>query len=384
VSFRFWFASLGTAGALAAATPTCAPAGDEGSSDGPADAAREDGAGSDAAGDGAEDAPYEVRADDSGGDACGATAFDVLRVIPDVLILLDRSNSMMREPPTPPLWDTIRAAIGDVTTPPRDATVWFGLMTFPSMSCGRLNECPAPDPGDLLVDVGRDRHGAIADALAALEVCGATTTAATLEAARARLEGIADGHPKYVLLATDGAPNCNAGLVGDACAVCMRDDGQCGLIPESCLDDARTYGALDTLCAAGIPTWVLGLGAASDYAWVMENMASHGCTEHAFAADAPGDVAAALEAIARQVESCRFEMSCADIPDRDRVNFFSEPGHGRIPRDAGRTSGWDWVDPCGAGDASGAVEFFGDDCVRIRAGEFDRIGAEFGCPTVLL
>ena len=64
-------------------------------------------------------------------------------------------------------------------------------------------------------------------------------TFVTLQAARAYLDTLAaDGHPKFILLATDGAPNCNDALDGSSCA-CTNPLGGCILNPGNCLDDAR-------------------------------------------------------------------------------------------------------------------------------------------------
>jgi hypothetical protein len=97
---------------------------------------------------------------------CGGSDLDIARVIPDILILLDRSLSMGFTPPSPPLWDTIRPAIVTVTEPPTDEGIWFGLMTFPGPDCSSSsNRCTEPDPRDILVPVGSDSHEDIFDEL---------------------------------------------------------------------------------------------------------------------------------------------------------------------------------------------------------------------------
>lgn len=313
---------------------------------------------------------------------CGGSDLDIARVIPDILILLDRSLSMSSTPPSPPLWDTIRPAIVTVTEPPMDEGIWFGLMTFPGPDCTRSGPmCTEPDSSDVLVPVGPGSHGDISTELDRLNTCGATPIAMSLQSAGAYLETLTDGHPKYILLATDGAPNCNDSLDGDTCT-CTVESG-CASNDEFCLDDERTNGVLDDLCAGGISTFVLGMGGAAEWASVMSAMAEHGCTEDYYPADDPDSIADALDAITGSVVTCQFELVCADIPDLGKVNFYYEPGHVVIPRDEGRTSGWDWVDFCDPGDTTGMVEFFGEYCDGIMDRTYDAITAEFGCPTVI-
>ncbi len=317
-------------------------------------------------------------------ETCGGASFGVARVIPDILILLDRSNSMSDTPPSPPLWETIRTAINNVTLPPRDSNIWFGLMAFPGSTCsGLVDQCIHPDWSDTLVPVEPDNHGDIAAALSGLTTCGGTPIAMSLQNAWTYLTTLADGHPKYVLLATDGAPNCNELLNGSTCT-CTNPLGGCALNSSNCLDDVRTYAVLETMCGSGVSTFVLGMGGASSWATVMNQMAVAGCTDHYYAADDPVSIEAALAEIAGAVASCEFEMNCADIPDTNRVNFFSEPGHTVIYRNPAGTSGWDWVDPCDPGDITGTVQFFGPDCDSIMSGAFESISAEFGCETLLI
>jgi hypothetical protein len=319
----------------------------------------------------------DVPATDYVEEGCGGTTFEIERVIPDIIIVLDRSNSMSETPPSPPLWETIRTAINNVTTPPRDTSIWFGLMSFPGASCsGLTDQCIHPDWSEVLVPVAAENHLPIGNALAGLTTCGGTPIAMSLQSAWTYLTTLDNGHPKYVLLATDGAPNCNDALNGATCT-CTSALGCTN--NENCLDDERTYSVLDTMCDAGVSTYVLGMGGAAEWASVMNEMASHGCTDHYYAADDPASIAAALEEIAGAVATCQFEMNCADIPDPNKVNFFYEPDHTPIPRDTSRASGWDWVDPCEPGDETGLVE-----CDNILSGSFESISAEFGCPTILI
>ncbi len=318
-------------------------------------------------------------------EVCAETAFAAWRVVPDVLIALDRSNSMYDTPPWPRMWDTIRNALYDITEPPRDAAIWFGLLVFPGPSCrpgdpDPVTGCQAPVPSEINVRVGADRHDEIETALTSMSTCGGTPIAETLQAAGRYLNGLSDHHQKYVLLATDGAPNCNLALDGDSCT--CTSSYSCSMANWNCLDDARTYAILDDMCADGIETYVLGLGAAAEWEAVQAEMASHGCTDDYYLAEEPDEIERALEDIAADVETCQIEMYCRDVSHADEVNFYTLPGGAVVPRDTSRTAGWDWIDPCGPGVSIGLVEFFGLDCDVLLSDDLARLEGTSGCPTI--
>jgi hypothetical protein len=315
---------------------------------------------------------------------CGMEEFNIARIIPDVLILLDRSNSMSFTPPTPPLWNTIRTAISTVTAAMDDA-IWFGLMSFPNSvppnACAGTNDqCTAPASTAILVPVGPDTSDAINSTLMSLTTCGGTPTAMSLQSASDYIATLTDDHPKYIILATDGAPNCNAGLDGNTCR-CTGDN--CWLNNLNCLDDLRTYGVLQGLCVAGVKTYVLGMGGATSWTDILQLMSEAGCTDTPFAAENPEAIQTALDTIAGAVASCQFEMNCADIPDTTKVNFYFDEVV--VPRDPSHASGWDWTDPCDStSDPSGMIEFFGVDCDKIMNREVTKVSATFGCPTHMI
>jgi len=318
-----------------------------------------------------------------GGELCGEAEFNISREIPDVMILLDRSNSMSDSPPTPPLWNTIQDAIVAVTSS-LDDSIWFGLMTFPNSvppyACdGLSHQCQHPSPTAVLVNVGPETSGAISSALASLNTCGGTPIAMSLQSAQQYLLTLPDDHPRYVLLATDGAPNCNAALDGSTCR-CTGEN--CMINNKNCLDDARSYDVLDSLCGNGIKTYILGMGGATSWSDVFDEMATHGCTDTYYEAEDPASIQSALEAITGTIASCRFEMDCSEIPDPGKVNFYFDGDV--VPMDPASTNGWNWVVPCGGTTETGLVEFYGPYCDTILNGEVGTVSATFGCPTILI
>jgi hypothetical protein len=173
----------------------------------------------------------------SGGGVCESNTVRTARVSPEMLIVLDRSLSMQQGSRWTPSVSGLKAI-----TSALQADVAFGLMAFPGTSGGnapidcfalsdpqRMGECLALqdlggsgmtcNAGSLNVPVGYNNAATIAQALDGMAPDGATPTAVTLQAARAELEKLVTGpdqlaSPKYVLLVTDGAPNCTDGSLG--------------------------------------------------------------------------------------------------------------------------------------------------------------------------
>jgi hypothetical protein len=317
------------------------------------------------------------------GKTCGEQAFTIERSIHDVLIVLDRSLSMSDSPSfgSANLWDQSRSAIYEVTGA-MQSQIWFGLTVFPSSSglgaCSDWENSCAP-PGDPIVPVGAGAAAAIKGALVGLETCGSTPTAQALAQARLYLQGKlpANGHARSILLATDGGPNCNSALNPWSCVCTMG--GKC-YDAEGCLDDQATYKALDELCAAGIKTYVVGMGASPSLSSVLASMAQRGCTGQPHAASDPASLKQAFQNITGGIASCAFDLDCAKVQDPWLVNFYFD---GKVvARTPTKKSGWDWVAQCKAGaPGKGRVEFFGADCQAIKSSSVKQVSAKYGCAT---
>jgi hypothetical protein len=105
-------------------------------------------------------------------------------------------------------------------------------------------------------------------------------------------------------------------------------------------------------------------------------MADHGGTGHYYPAEDPDAILSVFEEIMGTiVVSCTFDLHPGADVDAGKVNLYV--GGEIVPRDTGRTSGWDYVD----GDT---VEFYGDWCDAILSGRTTDVGAAYGCPTFIL
>jgi hypothetical protein len=185
------------------------------------------------------------------------------RVAPEILIVLDRSLSMQDGN----RWQPSVAGIEQITSDLEDR-VSFGLMTFPGTNGGGGGggrggggnlTCAA---GTVNVPIDSSTADQIADALGGIQPGGATPTAVTLAAARELFEERQTDPdsvpaPKYVLLVTDGAPNCTNGqppMGGMSSATGSQEPAQVDASVEE----------IEAMTKAGVRTFVLGYDTQND------------------------------------------------------------------------------------------------------------------------
>lgn len=286
-----------------------------------------------------------------------ATGEDILD--PRILLVVDKSGSMDDPAEGYPgsKWDAAVDALNSVLGG-LDNSTELGLMLYPNGDADN-DVC---EQGNVRVNVGPNRAGAIAQALGASGPGGGTPTAATLVEARAALASLpAEGGPRVVVLATDGGPNCNGSLDGDTCR-CVAPQQQCAQFAENCLDDANTIAAATQLNAAGFPVFVVGIPGAENFTDVLNALANAGGTAQAgatafYGTSSSDDLATALEDIAVRVGACRF-----DLPNNVSANDVTVTvGGATISRDTNRVNGWDLVDP-------NTIELFGVPCEEAVSG----------------
>jgi len=211
---------------------------------------------------------------------------------PDMLIVLDRSTSMLMG-----RWDPSASAIKQFTGG-LDETVSFGLMLFPAAG-GDI--CA---PGKVDVPVGEMNAQKIAATLTMSPPTqfpiGATPTSTALAAALTALDpqDCADciPKPKYVLLVTDGEPNCADDPVGDS------------------------NRAIDALTAKGVKTYVIGYNLASNpnSSMIMNGFAQHGGTDKFYPVEDQAGLVKELTRLAGELVPCEFALM-DDIGDPSYV-----------------------------------------------------------------
>jgi von Willebrand factor type A domain len=249
-------------------------------------------------------------------------------VVPDVLIVLDRSSSMKRGDVN--RWDPSVSGLKAITSALANG-VRFGLMVFPGTSGGddTASSCA---PGSLEVPIALNNAAAIASRLDALGLALSTPTAPTLEVAHIVLKarraqrGSTLG-PAYVILVTDGSPNC--AQEGD---VSLEAGGS-----PAAVEQARR--AIEAMSQDGIKTFVLGYDTERDPVLkpVLDGLAQAGATGDKThrAVDNEAGLTAAFRDITRIAVGCAFNLSTPPLDwDHVSVNLAG------APLQAGDADGW--------------------------------------------
>ncbi|HET6283656.1 MAG TPA: vWA domain-containing protein [Polyangia bacterium] len=295
---------------------------------------------------------------------CGARTFGLNKVPPDVLIVQDRSGSMNDDvpmgtcgKPTCSKWDETTAALKKVVMA-TETTIRWGLKFFPESN------------GDQCA-VGAGVAVPIADMNAAMIIAsidgtrpgGRTPTQAAERTSAAYLAAFADPNPKYILLATDGEPNC--GMGGNAS------------------DAPGAVQAVTDVAGMGIPTFVVGIATNMSDPMAdatLSMLATAGGRPRAavppyYPVTTANDLVAALSTIGGQISSCSFGLgSRPPVVDNIAVNG----GGARIPRDTTHMNGWDY----GTGQMS--IILYGSYCDKAKAGQLADVQAIFGCPGIVI
>ncbi len=235
--------------------------------------------------------------------------------LPILFVIQDKSGSMAGppdpygDPNAPSKWSSAAATVPPLVTEFSDR-FRFGLMMFPGESTtfncntGTLQTAVPSTPAQVQNAYDANAPG------------GGTPTAVSLNAARSYLNGISTPAPKYVLLITDGLPNCDLSLNPATCetttAGCPNTStcsgsSCCGLGAKDCLDDNATANAAAALYAQGITVFVVGFGAdvsnANDQA-VLDNIAAAGGSGSSYVVNDQASLASTLGSIAASTATC--------------------------------------------------------------------------------
>jgi von Willebrand factor type A domain len=287
-------------------------------------------------------------------DVCGLKNFDLANLPGEMMLVLDKSGSML-DPfagSRQSKWASATEAL-DAVIKATEAKVSWGLKLFPlNGACGTAG---APNPG-----VAINNHAAIMMQIAMFPAMNRqyTPTRAAVESSLTYLKGLTTPNPKFILLATDGEPNCI--------------DGQA----STQNDNDGAVAAVAAAAAAGIPVYVLGVAADNATAAVLNRMAEAGGRARMgntkyYPANSRAELEAAMTDIAGQIVTCTFQLGTAPPSPTDVA---VEIDNMRFQRDVTHTSGWDY----GAGNTS--ISFFGTVCTDIKAGKLKDVKFTFGCP----
>jgi hypothetical protein len=230
------------------------------------------------------------------------------------------------------------------------ATVNWGLSLFPTdMSCGVSGDVAAP--------VAPNNATALLGAIDGTMPSGNTPTRLAVEAGGKYLMSLTTPNPRYMVLATDGLPNCS-GAQGDG-------------------DDVPTIAAVKAVAAAGIPVFVIGVGTAGMGDATLSMMAVAGGKPRMgdpsyYPVATAADLSAALAAIGGQFASCTLPIKSPPDPN----NIAVDADGARVPRND--TEGWSY------GPGMSTILLHGSYCSKLSDGTIKNVKAIFGCPGVII
>jgi hypothetical protein len=340
----------------------------------------------------------------AGLDQCGVTSVEATFSAANVLLVIDKSSSMDDQPPgfTLNKWAALKAALEPALTAVQDE-MSFGLLLYPfgeqaeiPLDC--FEGCCEVPTGSAAIQVGIEpgtgSAAKVMDALHASAPGGGTPTAAALDAAL-RYFTSGDGKDlkgdRFVLLATDGGPNCgtkDTTCTAERCTPnldgsCPAEQGNCCVGEGAyCLDDAAVVQKIQALADASVPTFVIGIPGTESYAEYLNGFAIAGGVPNPhtppdyYAVSAEGGVESLAQTFVdittHLVRSCDVDLG-PGAPDRKLVNVAVDCDV--IPFADG--AGWDI-----RAEAPTTLLLAGDACEQVKRQGARRIDVVYGCPTV--
>ncbi|MEZ4389617.1 MAG: vWA domain-containing protein [Polyangiales bacterium] len=303
-------------------------------------------------------------------DACVAGRFGMIRRSARLLFVIDRSGSMLQPLEMGAMTSRWQATVDALreTLPRFEDRLAMGALTFPrtpddDVAARYLQACQVQLGSGITVDVAPRNAAAMSAMLERTSPVGATPTGAAVRRATEWLRAHdARGVASYLVLLTDGIPNCNAAIEPSACE-CLDPATMCGGERGrlSCLDDDGTVRALEDARRAGVVTYVIGIDGSLEarFQGVLDRMADAGGRPNAgsprYSSIRNGaQLLRTFEGIQRSVALCSYVTpSRPDDPDAIDVDLDGA----RVPRDPTRREGWEWSDR-----DYGELTFYGRAC----------------------
>ncbi len=317
---------------------------------------------------------------------CSCVEVSLLTDVPNLYFVLDRSGSMSEGNK----WTTVRSVVAKVITKlgPRAR---FGAAIFPGSQdgCYAGQEVMALRAGDSPAG----KAGPVANAFlqsTSILAAGGTPTAATLRALTSKLSMLSGR--TFVVLATDGGPNCNYGATCSA-STCLPnienypsfctpngppnccDNSLYG--PAQCLDEQPTIDAVTALQTKKVPTYVVGVPGSGPYSALLDQLAVAGGTARSGtpkyyrvdSTDAAAFDTALSQVAAKIAATCTFPLP--KIPnDPSRINVFVDD----VPVPNDPVNGWTLL--------YDTVTLMGTTCDRVLSGNALEVRVVEGCPTI--
>jgi hypothetical protein len=309
---------------------------------------------------------------------CLPGRFDMDLATAQLMFVIDRSRSMrfylnrdIEAPLGSRRWDILRSAL-DGAISPFDQQLAMGAKFFPeAMSDEDATQIELACATDTGVGLAPKRGNAqsILSVFDTTTPLGGTPTA---EAVRLAAQFLIQnrGVSRTLVLATDGAPNCNGDLDNLRCT-CTTPDITFANDPRyryNCLDDTRTIDTIREIAdVQKVPVYVIGIGSLGRPAFlkVLDDMAVAGgrprpTEPRHYNVQTASELGDALTTIRDSVAKCTYLTPSSPI-DPNAISV--EIDGVQVFRDPTRKNGWDWVD-----QSYGELAFFGAACERAQAG----------------
>ncbi len=286
------------------------------------------------------------------GGGCGSKESKTTPIPPNLLVVLDRSCSMTGKVGGVSKWQiAVDALEGLMTT--SSGQIRFGITFFPDRvtpSCAQDQIPVHPGPGN---------EATISSMLTASLTSGDPNypngpCVTNIDTAILQAQGepalMDPSRKSYVLLLTDGQQaGCNLGG-----------------------GDAGTTAAITQMHAAGIPTFVIGFGAAADPVSLTQFADAGGVismgAHHYYDASDQASLAMALDTIANATIGCDYKLT--DVPpDPTKVYVFFD----NVSVAGGAPDGWTY-DP-----TTNTITFLGAACSQIKSGSVMDVHVVYGC-----
>lgn len=351
--------------------------------------------------------------------SCDGSALTATPVETSVLLVLDKSGSMKLQPDansTTSLWQSVKTAL-EASLAEAPESMAFGLELYPMNdqfiipdNCGEICcSMPTGDRMDVKVARGTKAREAILKVIGENQPGGGTPTAAALKRALDYFttgEGKELGGQRFVMLATDGGPNCNADTSCELEECTHNIDGTCPDVsvnccassPAACLDSDGVLAQVEALSDVGIDTFIIGLDGTQAYAESLNAFADaggrprQGAPEKFYKVDAATGTADGLASVFREittqlVKDCDVAVKDSVMPEKLNVAVDCEiipVADGPIEADgdagapAAGTSSW-WFD---ASVSPRVVRLQGPICDKIESEGVQRVDLLEGCDSI--
>ena len=336
---------------------------------------------------------------------CGDQEIPAISDPPNLYFIVDRSGSMADLLPgsSSSKYENARIAMS-VMLRAVGHRVKYGAAVFPAFSnpdgCATGMEVFPTEAGDPPSYAASGLNGPVLkdllDRLGRFAPSGGTPTAATLKDRETTVFGLT-GKKTYVVLMTDGAPNCNLALTCTAdqcipnieheaigntnCAAPVnccdaRQVGEAGI--GYCVDADDSVAAVTDYENAGIDTYVVGMPGSEQYSDLLGRLAVAGNTARSgitpyYAVSDTNELTDALTAIGAHVAiTCNLPLAAQP----ENVGFVNVYFDGQaVPFDA--TDGWQWV------EGENSIQFEGAACSTLSSGNVLNVQVLSGCKTVV-